>query len=219
MASINQRATITTDPIRNFRFLVTFHPHTGTASKEDAWDPKPTLGFTSVSGLAVSTEPIPYREGGYNTTVHQIPGQSQFSPVTFQRGVMIGTSQHWNWMRMLFETIAGGAQFSSKQSFRADVEIAVLHHPVPYSTVSSTGYGQPAAGKTYSEVESVQAQDDLVVMRFLLYNAWPQSVAYSDLNSGDNALMVEQMTLVHEGLNVKWGKVNGDNSIAPAPSY
>jgi phage tail-like protein len=41
-------------------------------------------------------------------------------------------------------------------------------------------------------------------MRFEVYNAWPTSVAYSDLNAGDNALFVEQMTLVHEGFDVNW---------------
>jgi phage tail-like protein len=41
-------------------------------------------------------------------------------------------------------------------------------------------------------------------MRFEVYNCWPTAVAYSDLNAGDNALLVEQMTLVHEGFNVNW---------------
>jgi hypothetical protein len=41
-------------------------------------------------------------------------------------------------------------------------------------------------------------------MRFKVYNAWITSVAYSDLNAGDNALFVEQMVLVHEGFDVKW---------------
>jgi phage tail-like protein len=45
-------------------------------------------------------------------------------------------------------------------------------------------------------------------MRFKVYNAWPTTVAYSDLNAGDNALYVEQMTLVHEGFDLNWGKFN-----------
>lgn len=203
--AINWRGKQTTDPIRNFRFLVTFLPITNSTG----WNPRPSIGFTSVSGLAISTESIPYREGGYNTTVHQIPGQTTFSPVTFQRGVTIGSSQHWNWMRMLFQTVSG-QKYTNDQTFRADVLIEILDHPVPYSTEtgSSTGYG------TQGE-ENLRAGEDRVVNRFRLYNAWPTSVAYSDLNAGDNALMVEQMTLVHEGMDMEWPE-NAEDSLSPA---
>ncbi|WP_461098498.1 phage tail protein, partial [Staphylococcus aureus] len=50
-------------------------------------------GFTSITGLAINTQSIPYREGGYNTTIHQIPGMTTFSPVTFQRGTITGNTQ------------------------------------------------------------------------------------------------------------------------------
>jgi hypothetical protein len=43
-------------------------------------------------------------------------------------------------------------------------------------------------------------------MRFKVYNAWITSLAYSDLNAGDNAILVEQMSLTHEGFEVIWGK-------------
>lgn len=192
----NARGPQTTDPIRNFRFLVKFEPLIQIGG---SWnDRTPTLGFTSVSGLAMSTESIPYREGGYNTTVHQIPGQTTFSPVTFQRGVTIGSRQNYDWTRMLFRALSGGTQlYANESSFRANVYIDVLNHPVPYSTSPSTSYGTDAP-------EGSVADDDLVVARFTLYNAWPTSVAYSDLNAGDNALMVEQMTIVHEGMAVGW---------------
>lgn len=195
--AINFRGKQNTDPIRNFRFLVNIEP----VRPEAGWKPNATIGFTSVSGLAISTESIPYREGGFNTTVHQIPGQSTFSPVTFQRGVTIGSRQHWDWMRMMFQTVTGN-NYSTDYTFRSDVTISVLNHPVPYSTAPGTGYGQAAS-------ETTQAGDDIIVAEFKLYNAWPTSVAYSDLNAGDNALMVEQMTLVHEGMDMKWGDGKG----------
>jgi hypothetical protein len=43
-----------------------------------------------------------------------------------------------------------------------------------------------------------------------VYNAWPTALAYSDLNAGDNSLLVEQMTLVHEGFDVSWSTVAKD---------
>jgi phage tail-like protein len=212
--AINQRGAITTDPIRNFRFLVKFLPLTSLGTQSSLTF-NPSIGFTSVSGLAISTESIPYREGGYNTTVHQIPGQTTFSPVTFQRGVSIGSRQNWDWMRRLFQTVAGNySAFSSPNSFRTDVEIHVLNHPVPYASAESgSNYGGQLGN-----LESAAAGDDLVVARFRLYNAWPVTVAYSDLNAGDNALFVEQMTLVHEGMDMQWA-TESNGSIAEAPDF
>ena len=185
---INNRSTLITDPLRNFRFLVQFKPQ-GTNTTLDALKGV-SLGFTSISGLSVSTDSIPYREGGYNTTVHQIPGQTTFTPLSLQRGVILGTKQNWDWMRNLFSTVAGGGSLRSvAQNFRCNLEIQVLSHPIPAPS--------DAAGDN-------AATTDHVAMRFEVYNAWPTSVAYSDLNAGDNALFVEQMTLVHEGFDINW---------------
>ena len=192
---INNRSSLVTDPLRNFRFLVTFKPltSTGGAAASAATNnlaSAVTLGFTSVSGMAVSTDSIPYREGGYNTTVHQIPGQTTFAPITLQRGVILGSNQNYEWMRNLFATVQGGGSTRARtENFRCDLEIAVLSHPIP--SAGETAQNSPSA-------------TDHVAMRFNVYNCWPTSVAYSDLNAGDNALLVEQMTLVHEGFDVNW---------------
>jgi phage tail-like protein len=200
MAVINNRSTLLTDPLRNFRFLVTFQPQAGDNIGVQGLT-NATIGFTSVSGLSVATDSIPYREGGYNTTVHQIPGQTTFTPLTLQRGVLIGSKQNWDWMRQLFATVtAGNTTRGVDQNFRCDLEIAVLSHPIP---------GSPNANDTTTNSQ------DHVAMRFKVYNAWPTSVAYSDLNAGDNALFVEQMTLVHEGFDINWAA----NYDAPAATY
>jgi phage tail-like protein len=199
MAIVNSRSTLATDPVRNFRFLVTFEPQdTGNTALGTATIP---MGFTSVSGLAVTTDSIPYREGGYNTTVHQIPGQTSFTPITLQRGVILGSKQNWDWMKQLFATVqAGGSTLALGKNFRCDLEIAVLNHPVPSSGANVTS-GTPTA-------TAAGAATDEVAMRFKVFNAWPTTVAYSDLNAGDNALYVEQMTLVHEGFDLNWGTYN-----------
>jgi phage tail-like protein len=201
MAIVNSRSTLKTDPVRNFRFLVTFQPQdTGNTGLGTMTIP---MGFTSVSGLAVTTDSIPYREGGYNTTVHQIPGQTTFAPITLQRGVILGTNQNYEWMRNLFATVQGGGTTRSKtDNFRCDLEIAVLSHPIP------------SAGET---AQNTPAATDHVAMRFNVYNCWPTAVAYSDLNAGDNALFVEQMTLVHEGFDVNWA-ANLTTSAAAFPA-
>jgi phage tail-like protein len=205
---INNRSTLETDPIRNFRFLVTFKPHvTADADWLNNAPKKVTVGFTSVSGLSVQTDSIPYREGGYNTTVHQIPGQTTFAPITLQRGVVLGTKQHWDWMRHLFATVQGNSTTALAQNFRCDIEIAVLSHPVPSKTGQESVMGNPGVA------------NDHVAMRFHVYNTWPTAVAYSDLNAGDNAIFVEQMTLVHEGFDVTWAtSLTAGGTAAKKPS-
>ena len=186
---INNRSTLTTDPIRNFRFLAKFKPLDPNAAGMPGVGPI-TIGFTSISGLSVTTDSIPYREGGYNTTFHQIPGQTTFAPVSFQRGVVLGTSQNWDWMRHLFATVSTGPsnQGIAKNNFRCDIEIQVLSHPIPGGQIDQTG----------------AVSGDHVALRFQIYNAWITSLAYSDLNAGDNAIFVEQMAVVHEGFDLKW---------------
>jgi phage tail-like protein len=192
------RSTLATDPIRNFRFLVSFAATDTT--KADLGVATATLGFTSVSGLAVTTDSIPYREGGFNTTVHQIPGQTSFQPITLQNGVVIGKSQKWDWMRNMFATVQGGAKRGLTEGFRCDLTIKVLAHPVPLLAAA----------------EKAGTAD--VAMQFKVYNAWPTAVAYSDLNAGDNSLFVEQMTLVHEGFDASWASFSKDGkTFTPAP--
>jgi phage tail-like protein len=157
--------------------------------------------------MSVATDSIPYREGGYNTTVHQIPGQTTFTPITLQRGVILGTKQNWDWVKNLFATVGGsGTTRAVDENFRCDLEIQVLSHPIP------------AAGTSDNS-----STTDHVAMRFHVYNAWPTAIAYSDLNAGDNALFVEQMTLVHEGFDVNWAEnlqttATSDFTVPAAPS-
>jgi phage tail-like protein len=203
MAIINNRGTLETDPLRNFRFLVTFNPQDSTNKTIDALK-SVKFGFTSVSGLSIATDSIPYREGGYNTTVHQIPGQSTFTPITLQRGVMLGANadRHWKWMRNIFSTMnAGGTLRTTAQNFRCDLDIQVLAHPTP-AAGSEDGTEVAAKDETGKDIKVNTASTDRVGMRFKVYNAWPTAIAYSDLNAGDNALLVEQMTLVHEGFDI-----------------
>lgn len=203
---INGRENLNSDPTRNFRFLVEFQPY----SNDHPMAKPINFGFTSVAGLSMAVEAIPYREGGMNTTLHQIPGQATFSPVTLTRGVHLGNSQAWHWMRRLFTAIGptntGG--FAAYQ-FRSSVTIHVLQHPVNMGNDS----GVPANDTL------MMTRNDPVAASFRIYNAWISSLAYSDLNAGDNAIMVEQMTLVHEGLDMYWESAVGTQTATQRSSF
>jgi phage tail-like protein len=190
-AFTNVLSTLATDPVRNFRFLVQFLAPTDAATPNWAFDAK--MGFTSVSGLTVATESIQYREGGYNTTVHQLPGQTSFSPVTFSRGVMLANSQNYQWMRRLFSIISSGATAGVGADFRCDIDISVLSHP-------------NAKGLSVASATASGGTDPHVSLRFRLYNAWITNLSYSNLDAGGNSLMVEEMTVVHEGFDAKYAE-------------
>lgn len=190
-AFTNVLSTLATDPIRNFRFLVEFIAPTATP----AFSFNKKIGFTSMSGLTVATESIAYREGGYNTTMHQLPGQTSFSPVTFSRGVMVGgTSQHYEWMRRLFSVISSGAQAGVGSDFRCDIDVSVLSHPNAKGLTVASGSAAGADAQPH------------VSLRFRIYNAWITNLSYSSLDAGGNALMVEEMTVVHEGWDATYAK-------------
>jgi phage tail-like protein len=181
-------AHITSDPLRNFKFLVTIFPPSGAAI---------TIGFMSVGGLTVTNSVIAYREGGMNTVTQKLPGQSDFSPIVLSRGVAVGHTEDIAWLKQIFAvtqgtvmsnggggvalvsgtTAGGGSNVSGVavgNDFRRNIDISVLAHPVT------------------SGLTPVSA-------RFYVYNAWPTSVSYSDLDAGANQLLISQMTLAHEG--------------------
>lgn len=189
-AYTNPLSTLMTDPVRNFRFLVTFQP---TDEWKDAAKPA-KMGFVSLSGLSVTTEPIAYREGGYNTNVHQIPGQSAFTPITLSKGVMLGQDSNMKWMKRLFSVITPSVTSGVGAGFRCNIDIQVLSHPNP----------QASTGLAATQAQATTAYDQHTSLRFKVYNAWISSLSYSNLDAGANTLMVEEMSLVHEGFDVAY---------------
>lgn len=191
---LNLRSSLASDPIRNFRFIARF-----TALATDAAAPSfdNKIGFMSIQGLNMQTEAIPYREGGYNTVVHYLPGQQTFSPVTFQRGVTLGSRSNWDWFRKLFDP-GTDSESGLTANFRCKITVDVLGHP------------QPATRNYAGESPGPQS-----FLRFTLLNAWPTNISYSDLNAADNAVVVEQLTVVHEGLDVVWSDGVGADSTNP----
>jgi phage tail-like protein len=194
---INNRSNLITDPLRNFRFLVTFKPIPTASTATTNLAAATTFGFTSISGMAVTTDSIPYREGGYNTNVHQIPGQSAFTPITLSKGVMLGQDSNMKWMKRLFSVITPSITQGVGAGFRCDIDIQVLSHPNPQA---STGAAAPGT----AQVQGATAKDQHTSLRFKVYNAWISSLSYSNLDAGSNTLMVEEMSLVHEGFDVAY---------------
>lgn len=204
MQSGRRVSTLATEPLRTFKFHVLFSPVTTYSPTQttNLWDEKTLGGFMSVSGLSVTTDSISYREGGYNTTAHQVPGLTQFSPINMQRGMMKGSSQAIQSMGRVFSATSGRADrvaSDANPNYRYNIRIRVLNHP----------------RDIVSGVEDITNAG----MQFTVFNAWLASVAYSDLNAGENGVFVEQMSWVHEGFEASiLGGADDTDNIGPVPS-
>ena len=186
------RATIT-DPVRNFKFQVTINA-TGNLQTQTAGLDK--IGFAVVSGLSVQNEMVGYREGGMNTHPHKFIGQSDFAPVTFSRGVFSGQDQLYKWQQFLHSwNQASSGSTSADNDYRCDILVKVFDHPV-----SSGSYSTP--GDVNGNVGSVGDAR----FGFKLFNCFPGTYSLNDLNAGDSGIMVQQMTLNHEGFVIAWNK-------------
>lgn len=180
-------ARLATDPLRNFKFAVTITPIGKGTAASPAGSPI-SAGFMSVSGLNVTVSVIAYRTGNLNTVTQKMPGQADFSPIVLSRGVAVGNTYELYWLKQLFQVAQGTAssaydptgQFpnAAGSDFRATLHVGVLGHPI-------TGAQAP--------VNAI----------FKIFNAWPTTVAYSDLDAGANQLLISQMTLAHEGWDLK----------------
>lgn len=182
------------DPLRNFKFQVQLFPLDSNLSQELA-----RIGFTSVDGLNMSTEMIPYREGGMNTNPHKMPGMTDFSPVTLSSGMFYTKPGMADLARQMFSVQWGAGQLGLQDDYRFDVLIRVYDHPVTK--------GAGAAGQAYKG--DVQG----AVVMHQLYNAWVANIAHSGLNAMDNAIVVSQMTLHHEGLDTFYGPSDVESQI------
>lgn len=144
-------------------------------------------GQEEVQCISVSAESHLYVTDNFiathNTTIHQVPGMTTFSPISMQRGVMLGNAQALQSLGRVFSATSGRRASSvatdDNPNYRYDITIRVFKHP--------RDLGSDAVS------ESQQA------MKFVVYNAWLSSVSYSDLNAGENGLLVEQIMWVHEG--------------------
>lgn len=62
------------DPYRNYKFEVEIGGFV-------------RAGFSKIGGLERTTQVVDYREGGENEVMRKLPGQTEFSELTFERGV------------------------------------------------------------------------------------------------------------------------------------
>lgn len=194
------RATAS-DPIRNFKFLVEIAPTGGAGSGRTsglaiAAPNISKLGFSVMSGVSVQNEMVGYREGGMNTHTHKLVGQSDFAPVTFSRGVFFNQPDMWRWQEFLHSwNQASNGSTSLDNDYRCDITVRVFDHPVSagqYQEAGQTNSNNPNLGSAKLGIK--------------LFNCWPGAYALSDLSAGESGIMIQQLTVHHEGFYIAWSE-------------
>ncbi len=204
--------TLRTDPLRNFKFRVRIIPKNQGTNLSNKLKDLSELGFAQVSGISVTNEVITYREGGMNTHPHKMVGQSDFAPVSFARGAFAGQDQLFQWQKFLHAWLQGGVSGETGLSigdgdYRCDILVRVYDHPHMASETENGGLQYQWDGGT----QSGNIVPGNVKFQFKLYNAWPGAYALTDLNAGDNGILIQSMTVHHEGFYIDW---SGDEDLA-----
>lgn len=179
--TLSDRTRASSDPVRNFKFQVQLiHPDAAQFNT-----PFAELGFQTVEGLSMSTEMVAYREGGWNTHPHKLPGQTDFSPLSMSSGVYHTKPGMWNLAKQMFSVQWGNGSLPQNGQFRYDMVLRILDHPVTQGPQSGVG-GSPSGA----------------VMAFVFYNCFTAAIGFGGLNSMGNDIFIHQMTVHHEGFDV-----------------
>ncbi|MCB9742417.1 MAG: phage tail protein [Alphaproteobacteria bacterium] len=112
--------------LHGFRFDVVFRDaplpgknETAKSDKKGGWKTLCYGGFSEVSGLEATMEPVAINEGGLNWGQHQRIGRTTFSTVILRRGITV-TRHLWSWFSHVNQTGA--------YKHRLDVEIRLRDH-------------------------------------------------------------------------------------------
>lgn len=182
------------DPVRNFKFQVQIVPPLGTQLATTI-SGIGNLGFAAMTGVSVQHQMVGYREGGMNTHTHKLVGQSDFGPVTFSRGVISSQDHLWKWSEFIHSwssaSLGSNSTVAKGNDYRCDVIVTVFDHP---HSVGS--YQEPGSSNALSIGKPR--------LGIKLYDCWPGAYTLSDLSAGDSGIIVQQMTLHHEGFKLGW---------------
>jgi phage tail-like protein len=133
------------------------------------WDGRYVAGVSHVSGLIRTTEVVEHREGGDPSTSRKSPGLSKYATIQLKRGITHDTAFE-DWANQVWRLGAPLGGEVALASFRKNVEIELLNE----------------AGQ--------------LVLRYKVYRCWVSEYqALPDLESDSSAVLLESITLEHEG--------------------
>lgn len=155
------QATHRYDPYRTFRFRL-------------KWDGKYVAGISKVSALTPTTQVVTHRSGGDPATPRRMPGQSEYSAITLERGVTHDlafaqwANKVWDYHNVTTDDQQGGTgnQVVSLKDFRKDIILELYNEA-----------GQKVIG-------------------YNIYRAWPSEfISMPELDANANAVAIMSLKL------------------------
>lgn len=144
------------DPYKNFKFRV-------------KWDGRYVAGISKVGGLTRTTEVISHREGGDPSSTRKSPGQTDYGPITLERGVTHDIDFE-AWANKVWTYGNAAGQEISLKDFRKDIIIEL-----------------------YNEAGQKVLAYNVFRCWVSEYTAMPE------LDASANAIAIQSITLQHEG--------------------
>ena len=205
-------------PLGNFAFHVVFE------SEGRAVPPEPFGAFSEVSGLEATMEHKVIKEGGNNYGPRLRVGPVSFATVVLKRGI-VEADNLWDWWAYFAGADEGANAYPSPNN-RCNVLIALLgmkpyeqqtpaEKPGEYhynkSTDSLLGTGIKGSvkvdayntfGRKPAEPPKPIEPEQQVRIAWRLRNAMPIKFRVGDLNAKGGDVAVEELHLVHEGLQL-----------------
>jgi len=148
--------------------------------------------FSEVSGFDLTMQPKVITEGGRNWGDLQRSGATKFAPMILKRGVT-SINDLWNWFDITTR--------QSNYGYRLEGEIVVLGNPT----------ATPMAGKGKGS-HSGQTIKDSPIMTWKLVGVLPTKFKGPDLSATASQVAIEELHLVHEGLELVRPAAGSGNS-------
>ncbi len=147
-----------TDPYLNFKFRV-------------KWNNKYVAGVNKVTALTKTTEVVSFREGGSPGGSVKIPGQTDYGPITLERGLTFDVDfEQWANKIWYYPNTSKLGKEVSLKDFRQNIIIELYNE----------------AGQK--------------VMGYNVYECWPSEyTAMPELDGTGNAVAIQSLTLQNEG--------------------
>ena len=148
------------DPLLSFEFLI-------------LWDKKVVAGVSKIA-LPRNTKAVNFREGGAPQAVRKIPGQTNYGPITLERGLLIDVEfDQWANKVWYYENSGKLGEQVSLKNFRKDITIQLCNQ----------------AGQ--------------VIKEYMAFSCWPSDyTSLPELDASANTIALESLTLQKESVTI-----------------
>ena len=164
------------EPIQGFRFdvdIISAKVITGAPIR---------LGFQKVSGFGANVGVYEWEEISDPVTVWKMPDTIKFDDLTLSRGVTHDGHGLWKWYAAVVEALSTGITVQ----IRSDIEIRAYGKGEVNSFGVSDTEGNSAVSRTWR-----------------VFDAFPKSVKYAELNAQKSLVHIESLVLAHEGFKLQ----------------